>query len=220
MIAVGLVACVAAALLATDKPIGATELAWEAKAAIPDSRPAQIPGGGAAQIVDASLRATERNVSEFRLYRQAATLRIGPDAAVGRARVACVVRVPHDAIVAHSLEGIAAYPLPSENLVDQPVTERPLVKFNSHSTELARVELGDAFERFAARPGITLEWASYRPQRQRWEWGLPPGRSAAALELGFASIWRTTTTPAARIACTVTTGAGSTTVRTSGAFTR
>lgn len=218
MIAVGLVACVAAALLSTDKPIGAAELAWESKVAIPDSKPARIPGGGTMQIVGAGLRATERNVGEYRLYRQAATLRIGPGAAVGQARVSCAVRVPGDAIVAHTPIGIAAYPLPSEDLAKQGVIDQVVVEFNSHSTELARVELGDAFDRFAVSPGVTVEWANYRPQRQRWSWGLPAGRPPEPLDLGFASIWRTTSAPAARIACTVTTGAGSATVRTAGAL--
>jgi hypothetical protein len=218
VVAVGLIACVAAALLSTDKPIGATELAWETRATIPDSKVARIPGGGTMQIVDAGFRATERNVSEYRLYRQAAILRIGAHAAVGQARVSCTVRVPHDAIVAHTPIGVAAYPLPSENLVKQEVTGHVVVEFNSHSTELARIELGDAFERFAGRPGTTLEWANYRPQRQRWNWGLPAGRPTEPLALGFASVWRTTSTPAARIACSVTTDAGTAAVTTAGSL--
>jgi hypothetical protein len=36
------------------------------------------------------------------------------------------------------------------------------------------------------------------------------------LRLGFASIWRTTATPGAKITCTVETGAGSAIVRTAG----
>ncbi|HJX33517.1 MAG TPA: hypothetical protein VJ257_04905, partial [Solirubrobacterales bacterium] len=68
-IAVGLVACVAAALLSTDEPIGAAALAWETHSSIPDSKPAAIPGGGVMRIGDAEIRATSPNVSGYKLYR-------------------------------------------------------------------------------------------------------------------------------------------------------
>ena len=46
----------------------------------------------------------------------------------------------------------------------------------------------------------------------------PPGRPSEPLRLGFASIWRGAAVPAAHIACTLTTSAGSATAATAGAM--
>jgi hypothetical protein len=215
-IAVGLVACVAAALLSTDEPIGAAALAWETHSPIPDSKPAAIPGGGTMRIGDAEIRATSPNVSGYKLYRVAAVLTIDRGAAVGHGRVRCGTRVPSRAIVTRTPSERASYPRPSEELVDQPVPPSSVVEFSAQGTDLATVEMHDAFGRFTAEPGIKVDWAPYRPTRQEWDWGLPAGRPAKPLTLAFASIWRTTTTPAARIVCTVATGGGTATVRTEG----
>lgn len=217
MIAVGLVATVAAALLSTDKPIGAAELSWEVKRALPDSKPAAIPGGGTMWLSEAGMRATEANVSGYRLYRVAAVLTIDAGSAVGHGRVRCDMWVPRRrTIVAHTTSNRASYPLPSEgeDPIKQGVPPTSIVEFNSNGTDLARVELGDAFDRFTGARGVVVDWAPFRLGRQGWDWGLPDGRPAEPLRLAFASIWRTTAVPAARIACTVTTGAGSATVAT------
>jgi hypothetical protein len=222
VIAVGLLATLGAALLSTDKPLGAVEVAWAEKTPLPNSKPAAVAGGGEVRLTDAGIRATEANISEYRLYRVAAVLTIDPGAAVGQGQVRCVERVPRRTIVAHTLRQRASYPQPSEenDLVKQDVPERIQVEFNSHSTDLAVVELGDAFESFVDQRGVTASWADFRVGRQEWIWGLPDGRPAKPLRLGFASVWRTTATPAARIACTLTTGAGSATVRTAGSLPR
>lgn len=218
MIFVGLIATLLAALLSTDKPIGAAEASWEARAPLPDSKPAAIPGGGEMRLSGAGIRVTEANVSDYRLYRVAAILTIDAGAAVGQSQARCSVRVPPRTIVAHTPKQRASYPRPSEeeDLVKQEVPDRVLVEFSSHSTDLASIELGDAFDRFTDERGVTASWAAFRVGRQGWIWGLPAGRPTKPLRLGFASIWRTTATPAARIACTVTTSVGSATVRTAG----
>lgn len=218
VIAVGLVGCLAAALLSTDKPIGAVELSWDEKRPLPDSKLAAIAGGGEMHIVDAGLRASAPNISGYRLYRVAAVLRIDAGAAVGQGRVRCIVRVPRRTIVAHTPKKRGSYPRPSEDLVEQPVPPKSIVEFNSHGTDLAAVELGDAFGSFTDEPGIVVEWAPFRLGQQAWEWGLPAGRPSAPLHLAFASIWRTTATPSAQLACTLTTSAGSTMVKTAGAL--
>jgi hypothetical protein len=170
------------------------------------------------RLSDAGIRVTEANVSDYRLYRVAGVLAIDAGSAVGQGQARCSMRVPTRTIVAHTLSQRAAYPHPSEeeDLVKQDVSDKVLVEFSSHSTDLASVELGDAFDRFANERGVTVSWADFQAGRQGWIWGLPPGRPAKPLTLGFASIWRTTATPAARISCTVTTSAGSATVRTAG----
>lgn len=221
VIAVGLLASVLAALLSTDKPIGAAQLEWVEKTPLPDSRPTTIPGGGQMQLSEAGIRSTEPNVSDYTLFRVSAVLTIDAGSAVGQGRLRCAIRVPKRTIVAKTHSSRASYPRSSEELIKQEPPENSLVEFSSHSTDLALVELGDALgKRYTVEKGIVVEWAPFRIGQQVWQWGLPGGRPEADLRLPFASIWRTTTTPAARVACTVETGAGSATVRTAGALPR
>jgi hypothetical protein len=219
VIAIGLIATLAAALLSTDEATGsAAELFWEAKAPLPDSKVASIPGGGAMQLSEVGIRTTETNISGYRLFRVAGKLTIDARAAVGHGRVRCVTRVPGNAIVAHTPGSRASYPRSSsgENLIKQEVPEVVLVEFNSHGTDLAVLGLGDAFDTFTDQPGVVVSWSPYRKGVQEWQWGLPAGRPAKPLKLAFASFWRSTGTPEARISCTVETGSGKATVRTAG----
>ncbi|HWW66398.1 MAG TPA: hypothetical protein VNY83_00305 [Solirubrobacterales bacterium] len=218
VIAVGLLACVAAALLSTDEPIGAAALAWETRGSIPTSKLAAIAGSGAMRIGGGAIRATAPNASGYELYRVAAVLTISRGAAVEHGRVRCSTRVPSRAIVTRTPSERAAYPRPSEELIDQPVPPRAVVEFSAQGANLATIEMHDAFRRFTTEPGIKVDWAPYRPTRQEWEWGLPAGRPRKPLTLAFTSIWRTTSTPAARIACSVTTGAGTATTAVAGSL--
>ncbi len=217
MIAIGLIGCLAAALLSTDKPLGAAALEWVDKAPLPDSERVAIPGGGSMHLSEAGIRATEVNAGGYTLYRVAAVLRIDAGSAVGHGRLRCAVQVPRQAIAAQTPESRASYPHSSVNLIEQDVSENSTVEFSSHSTDLASVELDDAIgNAYTDLPGIVVEWAPFRIGRQVWHWGLPGGRPKDPLRLPFASIWRTTVTPAAAIACTIETAAGEATVRTAG----
>lgn len=219
VVAVGLLAAVAAALLSTEAPLSTATLSWAATTALPDSGPAAIPGGGTARLSGAEIRATEAEGSGYRLYRIAATLTIGAGAAPGRGPVRCAVRVPATrAAAAHTANNRASYPQPSEgeDLTRQRVPSRVVVEFSAGGAEQAAVGVGDAFAAFASRPGVSVDWAPFRAGRQEWEWRLPHHRLAAPLRLAFVSIWRSAATPAARIACTVKTNAGSATVRSAG----
>jgi hypothetical protein len=215
-IAIGLIACVAAAVLSTDEPIGAAEVAWGASMSIPVSGPSAIPGGGTMRIGQAELRATPPNGSGYRLYRIAAMLETSKGAAVGHGRARCLVRVPAGALVARTPNGRAAYPQPSEDLAGQPVARDVKIEFNIEGTDLAAVSLRDAFGRFANEPGVKAEWTKYESTRQGWDWGLPGGRPAQPLALAFATVLRAPVKPTAGIACTVTTGAGKAAARTTG----
>ncbi len=223
VIAVGLLATVAAALLATEGAVGsAAQLEWIAKAPLPDSKPAAIPGGGSMRLSEGGIRATEGNISGYKLYRAASVLTIAPGSAVGQGRVRCEMHVPRPprALVAHTPGSRAAYPRSTgegKELLDQgDVPETVLVDFNVQGDDLASLEFGDVFEAFATEPGLTVSWGTFKEGVQVWQWGLPKDRPKKPLELGFAAVWRTTTTPAARIACTVQTAAGAATVRTAG----
>lgn len=216
VLAVGLIATVAAALLSTSEPLGAVTLEWKAKAPLPDSPVARLPDGSPVQLTRAGLRVTAPNIAGYKLYRVAAVLTIGANAAVGHARVRCVEKVPPDTIVAHTPKKRASYPRPSDELLAQPVPPDAIVEFNAHGSDVVAVELEDAFRAFTDRSGVKVEWLPYRRARQGWEWNLPGGRFAKPLTLAVVSVWRTTKSPQARLDCAVMTAGGSAEVSTGG----
>jgi hypothetical protein len=217
VVAIGLFATVAAALLSADKLIDVATLEWVEESKLPDSKRVAIPGGGEMQLTEAEIRSTEANVSEYTLYRTSALLTISAGSAIGQARLLCSIHVPKQTIFAKTHKGRAAYPRSSEELSEQEAPESSLVEFSSHSTEFALVELGDVVgKRYTREKGIVVEWAPFRIGRQAWRLGLPAGQPTEDLTLPFASIWRTTAKPAAKIACTIESSAGKATVGTAG----
>jgi hypothetical protein len=219
VIAIGLLATLAAAVLSTDKPIGAATLEWIEEAPMSSSKPVAIPGGGQIGLSKAEIRSTEPNISDYTLFRVSAVLTISAESAVGQGRLSCLVRVPRRTLIAQTYKSRAAYPRSSEDLFEQDTPETSLVRFSSHSTDLASVDVSDVFgKRYTTEKGIVVEWPPYRIGQQVWKLGLPSGRPKQDLELPFVSIWRTTVKPAARMACTVETAAGSATVRTAGSL--
>lgn len=220
VIAVGLLATVAAALLSNERLAGAvTILEWVDQAPLPDSKKAAIPGGGEMQLTEAALRTTEPNVSDYTLFRSSALLTISAGSAVGHARLRCSIRVSKRTIPAKTPKSRASYPRSSEELSEQETSETSAVEFSSHSTDLASVEMVDIIgKRYTRQKGIVVEWAPFQIGQQVWKYGLPAGRPSEDLTLPFASIWRTTAKPAAEIACTVENSGGTATVRTAGAL--
>lgn len=219
VIAIGLLATVAAAVLSTDKPIGAATLEWIEEAPMAKSKPAAIPGGGQMRLSEAEIRSTEPNVSDYTLFRISAVLTIDAGSAIGKGRLSCAVHVPSRTLAAQTSKSRAAYPRSSEDLFEQGTSETSLVEFSSHSTDLASVDVSDVIgERYTTEKGIVVEWAPYKIGQQVWKLGLPSGRPKEDLKLPFVSIWRTTAKPAARMSCTVENAAGSATVRTAGSL--
>ncbi len=221
VIAVGLIATVAAAALANENLSGeAAQLEWVQTRPLPDSRQADLPGGGQMQLTGVGLRATGSNVSGYALYRSAATLRVSQGAPVGGARVLCSMRPPGDTEVAQTPHLRASYPRSSENLIDQDAYEVALVEFASKGTGLAVLDLEDLPDAYATERGIKLEWPTYHVGNERWRYFLPAGPPAEELVLPFTTVWRSTKVPAVEIACALTTSAGTETVRTGGAMGR
>jgi hypothetical protein len=219
VIAIGLLATLAAAVLSTDKPIGAATLEWIEEAPMASSKPVAIPGGGQIGLSQAEIRSTEPNISDYTLFRVAAVLTIDADSAVGQGRLSCAVQVPRRTLIAQTSKSRAAYPRSSEDLFEQDTPETSLVEFSSHSTDLASVDVSDVFgKRYTTEKGIVVEWAPYVVGQQVWKLGLPSGRPKEDLKLPFVSIWRTTAKPVARMSCTVENAAGSATVRTAGSL--
>jgi hypothetical protein len=220
VIAIGLLATVAAAVLANENLAGSVAtLEWVEKTPLPDSKKAAIPGGGEMQLTEAGIRSTEQNIGEYSLFRTSALLTISRGAAIGHGRLRCSIQVPKRTIVAKTHNSRASYPRSSEELFEQDTPETSLVEFSSHSTDLASVDVSDIFgKRYTTEKGIVVEWAAYRIGQQVWKLGLPSGRPKEDLKLPFVSIWRTTVKPAAHMSCTVETAAGSATVRTAGSL--
>ncbi|MEX2447166.1 MAG: hypothetical protein WD404_00285 [Solirubrobacterales bacterium] len=214
-------ATVAAALLSTDSVGGSSvQLDWAARTPLPDSRAAAIPGGGSMRLGEAGLRATEDNVEGEKVYRATAVLRIAAGSAVGQARVRCRMRGGPGAELGRTVNSRGAFPRSSGeyNLTKQPVPGRVGIKFHSKGAEYASLELEDAFDTFTDLPGVVVSWDSFSPRSMQWQWGLPEGRPAEPLRLGFASFWRTTGVPQARTACTLENATGTASVGSVGGF--
>lgn len=221
VVAIGLLACVVAAVASTDKASGtAAELEWVQSKSLADSPPEAVPGGGGEmQLVDASILATGTNVSGYSLYRVAATLEIGAGSPVGGGRVICSVQVPNGTEIAQTPDLRATYPRSSEDLIKQEIPEVSLLRFSSYGTDLAVVSLEDLFEDgFAGEPGTKVEWPAYEVGDERLEWFLPSRPPAEQLSLPFATIWKTKKVPAATIVCALTASGTLASVRTGGAL--
>jgi len=217
VIAVGLLASLAAALLTNTDLVGAAQLEWTATREIPDSKPAEVPGGGGEmQLVDSQLRATEPNFAGYKLFRVSTVLEINAGTPVGQARIKCTTLVPKNVIVAKTPERRAAFPLSTSDeakLQKQEVKENLLLEFNARGSALSLLEYEDAFSEYTNVDGVKVEWPPFHPGREEWVWFLPAGQPQEPLRLGFASVWRTRKEPAASNTCTLTTGGGSATVR-------
>ncbi len=222
IVGVGLLACVAAALLSTDSASGeAARLEWVQVAKVPDSKPVAVPGGKQTmQLTEGGIRATGTNDSGYSLFRVASVLRIETGAPVGGGRVLCSVKAAHGTEIAQTSGGLrATYPRSSENgIYGQEVPETILINFSSHGDELAVLEVNDLPTRFTTEKGVKLEWPEYKVGIERLKYFLPDGKPKQDLELPFDTVWKTTAVPAGKIACTLTTSAGHATVRTAGAL--
>ena len=221
VVAVGLIACVAAALLSTDKGGGeAANLEWVQTAPMPNSKPVAVPGGrGTMELTDGGIRATGTNVSGYSLFRVASVLRIGAGAPVGSGRIVCSAKARQGTEIAQTSGGLrATYPRSSDGLYTQEVPEVVLLDFSSHGDELAVLEVEDLPNRFTTERGVKLEWPKYEVGTEHLEYFLPAGKPKQDLELPFDTIWKTTAIPAAKVACTLTTGAGKATAQTAGAL--
>jgi hypothetical protein len=219
VVAIGLIATVAAALLATDEAGGSSvEIEWAARAPLPDSPPATIPAGGSMRLQDGGLRASEDNIEGERIFRVASVLRIDARSAVGQARVRCRMSGGQGAELGRTVNSRGAFPRSSGeyNLTKQEVPESVGVRLPIQGAEYASLELGDAFEAFTELPGVVVSWMPHRTYSQEWQWGLPEGPLQEPLDLAFASFWRTAGKLDAQVSCTVETGAGKATVHTAG----
>lgn len=217
VVAIGLIACVVAALAATGKGSGeAANLEWVQSATGPDSKTAAVPGGkGKMQLTETHIRATGTNVSGYSLFIVGSTLKVSAGAPIGGGHILCQVSTHGGTEIAQSGGGLrATYPRSSEaGIYNQEVPETVLMDFSSHSSELAVLEVLDRPARFTSEQGVKLEWPRYEVGREHLKYFIA-GKPKRDLELPFFTIWKTTKVPAADLACTLETSAGEATAST------
>lgn len=219
VIAVGLLACLAAALLTADKSSGeAANLEWVKRAAIPDSAPVEVPGGsGQMQLLDGEIKASGSNFSGYALFLIGTTLRIDAGSAVGDGRVLCTVAARGRAEIAQTSGGLrATFPRSSEaGIFSQDVPETLLIDFSARGGELVVLE-PEALQAFTTERGVKLEWPEYEVGTEHLKYFIAGGKPKQDLVLPFYTVWKTTAPPAASVSCTLTTSAGEATARTAG----
>jgi hypothetical protein len=223
VVAIGLLACIAAAVLSTDEASGeAANLEWVQTGPVPDSKPVSVPGGEQSmQLLDGKIRATGTNDSGYSLFQIATVLKIDKGAPIGGGRILCSVKAANNQTeIARSSGGLrTTYPRSNEDgIYGQPAPETLLVDFSSHGVELAVLEVSDLPTKFTTEMGVKLEWLEYKIGHERFKYFLPDGKPKVDLELPFDTVWKTTVVPAAKIACTLTTSAGEVTSETTGAL--
>ncbi|HEY6551280.1 MAG TPA: hypothetical protein VIY71_08800 [Solirubrobacterales bacterium] len=219
VVAVGLFACVVAALLSTDKASGeAAELEWVQKVPMADSRPTSLPGGSAMRLVDGSIRTTGLNVSGYSLFWVSSRLRIDAGAPVGGGRILCSTSGSGRAEIAQSAGDLrATYPRSSTGLFNQEVPEVILLDFSSHGSELAVLEVLEEPSRFTTAQGVKLEWPEYEEGTENLKYFLTD-KPEAVFKLPFFTVWKSTSAPSAKVSCELETSAGKATVRTAGSL--
>jgi hypothetical protein len=217
VVAVGLLACVVAAVAATGKGEGeAAELEWVQKHAVADSSPVRVPGGrGQMQLVETDIMATGTNVSGYSLFRIASMLRISAGAPIGGSRILCSITARRGTEIAQSSGGLrATYPRSSEGgIFKQEVPETVLIDFSSHSNELAVLEVLGMPSGFTSEKGVKVEWPEYQVGKEQIKYFIT-GKPKQELVLPFFTVWKTTDAPSAKIACALTTSAGGATAQT------
>jgi len=221
VIAVGLLACVVAALAATGKGEGeAASLEWVQASRPVESKAVPVPGGrGEMQLTAARVRATGTNVSGYSLFITSSELTVSAGSPIGGGRILCKVKAPRGTEVAQSSGGLrGTYPRSSEaGIYNQEVPETVLMDFSSKSSELAVLEFPDRPQRFTTERGVKVEWPEYEVGTERIKYFVT-GKPEQDLVLPFFTVWRTTDVPSAGISCELETSAGTATVSTEAAL--
>lgn len=219
VVAIGLLACLAAAVLATDKSSGAAaSLEWVQVKPIPASEPVDVPGGGGQmRLEQGQIAATGLNIAGYSLFRVYSRLRIDARSPIGEATVLCTTKGGPRSEIARSTGGLRAlYPRSNEDgIYSQAIPETLVISFAARGGTAVLVEAEDLrIPRFTSEQGVKLEWPEYRTGLERLEYFIAGGTPEEDLVLPFYSIWKGTAPPAARIWCTLDTAEGKATVET------
>ncbi len=224
VVAIGLVATLAAALLANTGSAGeAAHLEFVQKKAIPDSKKVGVPGSPTAkmQLVKGNIKATGSNVAGYSLFRVLETVKIDAGARIG-GELLCSVHAPRTGtLIAQSSGGLRMlYPRSSEQGIYGLKPEPVIARFASHGHQLALLEevVDDMPEKFTTIQGVKVGWPPYEAGTEHILYYLPHGKAKTTVELPFYTIWKSPKAPAAQIACTLETKLGKATVETEGSL--
>lgn len=213
VVAVGLLACLAAAVLATDKTSGASaSLEWVQEAPIPASQAVKVPGSEREmRLEEGQIVASGLNVAGYSLYRVFSTLRIDAGAPVGDGTILCAIKGGPRSEISRSTGGLRAlYPRSAEaGIYSQPAPETLSIQFAARGGSAVLVEAEDLrIRRFTSERGVKLEWPEYTTGTERLKYFIAGGTPERDLVLPFYSVWKGTAVPAAKIECTLETAAG------------
>jgi hypothetical protein len=225
IVAIGLIATVAAALLTTGKGSGEwAHLEFVQRAKIPDSEAVAVPGAAGAkmQLIEGSMQATGTNVAGYSLFRVVNMLRIDKGAPIGEGRIVCSVSAPGlTTEIARSSGGLRMlYPRSSEGIYNQEIPQTLLAQFSSHGAELAELEevSEDLPEHWSTIKGVKVDWPKFEEGTEHLDYFLPKGKAKTTVDLPFYTVWKSTKVPSAQIACRLEVAAGEATVETKGAL--
>jgi hypothetical protein len=229
VVAVGLLATLAAAVLTTGKGSGeAAHLEFTKTRKIADSKAVTVPGSNDAKmrLVEGNIRSTNTNTAGYSLFRVFYVLKIDKGAPIGGGRILCSIHVPRSGTeIAHS-SGTGSlrmlYPRSSrEGIYGQPIPEGVVAQFSSHGYELAVLEeiSEDMPARWASIQGVKLGWPQFEEGTEHLLYYLPDGKAKETVLLPSYSLWKTQKPAKAQIACTLRVAAGKATVETEGSLT-
>ena len=199
MIAVGLLACVAAALLTTGKGSGeSASLEWVKRGAAADSKPVAVPGGGSMQLIEArsSRPAPTSAATRCSGWRPRCGSTPGPRSAMPT--FSAGPKPARRTEIARSAEGLRAlYPRSSESgIYSQNVPERLVMDFSARGGENVVVEAEDLrILGFTTEQGVKLEWTEYEGGTEGLKYFIAGGKPKQDLDLPFFTIWKTTAAP-------------------------
>jgi hypothetical protein len=188
--------------------------------AMPASARVDVPGSKKLKmgLLEGEVESTGTNAAGLSLIKLSTTLKVDGGAPVANGRILCSVHAAKGARIAQTAGGLrATYPRPSEvGIYDQEVPETLVIRFPSHGEGLAELKVGDWPERFTTVREVKLEWPAYEPGTERLRYYLPKGTSKGAIELPFFTVWEAGKASPFKVACTLTTAAGTATVETDG----
>jgi hypothetical protein len=227
IVAIGLIATIAAALLSGSGSSGeAAHLEFVQKAKIADSEKVAVPGSKTAkmQLVGGTIKATGTNVAGYSLFRVLSIAKIDAGGRIGGELLCSIHATRTGTLIAQSTGNLRMlYPRSSEEGVNgQEVPEAVIAKFASHSHLAAYLEevTEDMPEKFTTIEGVKVGWPEYEEGTEHILYHLPHGKAKTTVELPFYTVWKTKKAPAAQIACTLETKLGKATVETEGSLPR
>ncbi|HEY2053761.1 MAG TPA: hypothetical protein VGH14_07490 [Solirubrobacterales bacterium] len=227
VVAIGLLATLAAALLTTEKGSGEwAHLEFVQQAKVPNSKAVLVPGSKDAkmQLVDGGIQATGTNVAGYALFRVVSRLKIDEGAPIGEGRIVCSINAPGSTTeIARSNGGLRMlYPRSSEGIYGQEIPTTLLANFSSHGSELAELEevREDLPEHWSTIKGVKLEWPKFEEGTEHLDYFLPAGKAKTSVVLPFYTVWKSTKVPKAQIACRLEIAAGKATVETEASLPR